>query len=144
MAEDGGRDRRVVLKDVPRWDPEAPFPAVVADEGLAHLAYYARTEEDVTVVVTVWGCVELRFGPPDVKAGRACEVLDSTWLADRRAAAAERSIEAVRDLRRLRHFVFPFPGSTCEVLADGYGVHQRPGHTPLKAASDLAQELRNV
>lgn len=144
MPEPQARDRRVPLKDAPRWDHEAPWPAVVADAGLAHLGYYARSQEDVTVVVTFWGCADLRFGPPEEKPGRAWEVLGSSWLADRRAQAAERSIEAVQELARLRHFVFAFPGSTFECLAEGMSDKERPGHTPLNAASDLAQELRNV
>ncbi|TBR26222.1 hypothetical protein EPO15_00570 [bacterium] len=132
------------LKDIPRWDTEAPCPAVVGDEEMAHLAFYSDDDEDITVVVTFWGCVEHRFGGAGAAGGKAVEVLNSRRLHERRAAAADRSVEEVRALKRLRHFRFTFPDADFECLADGYTVKQMPGHTPLKAASDLAVDMRNV
>jgi hypothetical protein len=141
---DADGEKTLRLKDVPRWDAEAPCPAFVGDEELAHLAFYSDGAEDVTVVVTFWNCVEHRFGARAGKDGRACEVVGSRRLHELRAAAAERSVASVRALRRLRHFRFTFPEAEFECLADGYSVKEQPGHTPLKSASDLAQELRNV
>lgn len=137
-------EKAVRLKDVPRWDAEAPCPAVVGDEDIAHLAFYSDDPEDVTVVVTFWGCVEHRFAAVPGKDGRALEVVESQRLHALRAEAAERSVAAVRALKKLRHFRFQFPEALFECLADGYTVKALPGHTPLKSASDLAQDLRNV
>ncbi|MBI3299634.1 MAG: hypothetical protein HYZ75_15825 [Elusimicrobia bacterium] len=131
------------LKDVPNCDSEAPCPAVVADEGLAHLAFYSDDEEDITVIVTFWGCAALRFGAGGGKLD-AQELTDSKWLHARRAAAVEASPEAVRALKNLHHYSFTFPAWSFECLADGYTVKTRPGHTPLKSASDLAQDMRGV
>lgn len=137
-------ERTSRLKDVPRWDASAPCPAVVGDEDLAHLAFYSDDAEDVTVVVTFWGCVEHRFGSSGAKGARAVEVLGSRRLHALRAEAAERSVAAVRALKNLRHFRFAFPEADFECLADGYSVKELPGHTPLKSASNLAAEMRNV
>lgn len=137
-------EKPVRLKDIPRWDAESPCPAVVGDEDLAHLAFYSDDAEDVTVVVTFWGCVEHRFGANGSKGGKAVEVLGSGRLHDMRTAAAERSVAAVRALKNLRHYRFQFPEAEFECLADGYSVKEAPGHTPLKSASTLAQDMRNV
>lgn len=137
-------EKTVRLKDIPRWDVESPCPAVVGDEDLAHLAFYSDDAEDVTVVVTFWGCVEHRFGAKGAKGGKALEVVGSRRLHELRAEAAERSVDAVRALKNLRHFRFSFPEADFECLADGYTVKELPGHTPLKSASDLAQDMRNV
>lgn len=137
-------EKPVRLKDIPRWDAESPCPAVVGDEDLAHLAFYSDDAEDVTVVVTFWGCVEHRFGANGAKGGKAVEMLGSGRLHEMRTAAAERSVAAVRALKNLRHFRFQFPEADFECLADGYSVKETPGHTPLKSASTLAQEMRNV
>lgn len=137
-------EKAVRLKDIPRWDAESPCPAVVGDEDLAHLAFYSDEAEDVTVVVTFWGCVEHRFGARGAAGGKALEVRESRRLHELRAAAAERSVAEVRALKNLRHFRFQFPGADFECLADGYTVKEMPGHTPLKSASTLAQDMRNV
>lgn len=137
-------EKRVRLRDIPACDAEAPCPAVVSDEGLAHLAFYSDDAEDVTVVVTFWGCAEHRFGSGPARLGRAHEVQGSAWLHARRAQAVELSPEAVEALKRLRHYSFGFRDSAFECLAEGYTVKSLPGHTPLKSASDLAQDLRGV
>lgn len=137
-------EKAVRLKDVPRADALAPCPAVVGDEELAHLAFYSDDAEDVTVVVTFWGCVEHRFAAVPGEGGRAFEVMDSQRLHALRAEAAERSVAAVKALKKLRHFRFHFPEALFECLADGYTVKALPGHTPLRSASELAQDLRNV
>jgi len=137
-------EKVVRVRDIPPWDGEAPCPAVVGDEELAHLAFYSDDAEDVTVVVTFWGCVEHRFAAAPGKGGRATEVMDSARLHALRSEAAERSVASVRALKKLRHFRFQFPEAVFECLADGYTVKELPGHTPLKSASTLAQDLRNV
>lgn len=143
-VSEGVPEKPVRLKDIPRWDAESPCPAVVGDEDLAHLAFYSDDAEDMTVVVTFWGCVEHRFGAKATKAGKAVEVLGSSRLHELRTAAAERSVAAVRALKNLRHFRFQFPEADFECLADGYSVKEAPGHTPLNSAASLAQEMRNV
>ncbi len=157
MPEPPDRDRLVRLKDIPRCDAGSPCPAVVADEQLAHLSFYSAAEEDMAVIVTFWAAADLRFGSPGESAledhalnarglrpGKAYEVLRSSWLGNRRAQAAERSIEAVEDLKRLRHYVFSFHDSLFECLSEGYTVKEVPGPTPLKLAVELAMELRGV
>ena len=136
-------EKKTRLRDVPPCDAEAPCPAVVGDEGLAHLAFYSDDAEDITVIVTFWGCADIRFGSGGGKPG-AQEVINSAWLHARRAQAAEASPEAVEVLKNLRHYAFAFPAYAFECLADGYSFKTRPGHTPLKSASELAQELRGV
>ena len=157
MPDPAERDRLARLKDIPRCDAGSPCPAVVADEQLAHLAFYSAEVEDRTVLVTFWACADLRFGSPGedaledhplrargLKPGKAYEVLRSSWLGNRRAQAAERSIEAVEDLKRLHHYVFSFHSSLFECLCEGYTVKVVPGPTPLKSAVELAMELRGV
>ena len=157
MPEPQDRDRLVRLKDIPRCDAGSPCPAVVSDEQLAHLAFYSADEEDMAVLVTFWAAADLRFGSPaedaledhslharGLKPGKAYEVLRSSWLGNRRAQAAERSIEAVEELKRLHHYVFVFHASLFECLAEGYSVKVVPGPTPLKSAVELAVELRGV
>lgn len=151
------RDRLARLKDIPRCDAESPCPAVVADEQLAHLAYYSSDREDRAVLVTFWATADLRFGSPaesaledhplharGLRPNRAYEVLRSSWLGNRRAQAAERSIEAVEDLKRLHHYVFTFHDSLFECLCEGYTFKEVPGPTPLKSAVELAMEMRGV
>ncbi|MBI2362747.1 MAG: hypothetical protein HYV15_05125 [Elusimicrobia bacterium] len=138
-----GPEKLLRLKDAPRWDPEDPCPAVVADEGLVHLAYYRPTREDKTAVLTFWNCAGHRAGPPAPKPG-AWEVEGSPWVHERRSRAVEEGPEALKPLGRLRHFLFSFPESSFECLADGFSVKEAPGHTPLKVATDLALETRGV
>lgn len=142
MSEDAP-EKLARLKDAPRWDAKAPCPAVVADEGLVHLAYYRPSREDKAAVLTFWNCAGHRAGGPGPRPG-AWEVLDSAWVHERRARAVEEGPEALKPLGRLRHFLFGFPDSSFECLADGFSVKERPGHTPLKVAGDVALETRGV
>lgn len=136
-------EKPVRLKDAPRWDAKAPCPAVVADEGLVHLAYYRPSREDKAAVLTFWNCAGHRTGGPGPRAG-AWEVPDSPWVHERKARAVEEGPEALKPLARLRHFLFSFPESSFECLADGFSVKELPGRTPLRVASDVALETRGV
>ena len=119
-------EKAVRLKDVPRWDAEAPCPAVVGDEDLAHLAFYSDDAEDVTVVVTFWGCVEHRFAAaPGRTAGLEVTSPRACTPSGRRPPSAR---GGGAGLEEAASFPLPVPEAAFECLADGYTVSPCRAH----------------
>jgi hypothetical protein len=159
------RDVVVRLEGVPRCDPGAPVPMVIAAERTAIVAYYAPLkvnwgptrpkdipEEEEVVVVQFGGVRALMFGAPNDEAlhghplaGRgldaygAYRIEQSSWVRRLERMNRVHPQHSAESFLRLQHFILTFHDSILECVASAPPkVSVLRGTTPRRAIVDAA------
>ena len=134
-----GKDRLRELADIPKMEPGAPSPVILADEGRCAVAYFRREDNpsewssDESIAIVVFDAHWHYSGSPNDEALNghplypsglrwyaAYEVLNSSWIRALERMNRVHSQHDAERFTRLRHFILAFHDSTFECVGTQY------------------------